>query len=102
MNKFTLQAGMAALMAVFIQQETQAATIATFTDPGTTSFAFADDGNNGNGVGYLTAGNSDISVFLPLLGLTFSNASFTLTDSTGSALATTNAAKQRLSGSGHF
>lgn len=89
MNKVILQTGMAAIMAIFAQQNAQAATIASFTDPGTTSFQFADDGNNGNGVGYLTAGNQDISVFLPALGLAFSDASFTLTDRTGSALATT-------------
>ena len=63
--------------------------VATFADPGTTSFSFADNGNNGDGIGNLTGGNADISVNLPVLGLTFSDASFTLTDSGGGTLATT-------------
>lgn len=68
---------------------TQAVTIASFADPGSVSFNFHDDGINNNGIGYLSAANSDIAVLLPHLGLSFSNASYTLTNTGGGALATT-------------
>lgn len=90
MNKTIITASAATLLAGVIHSNAQAATVATFNDPGTQSFSFIDDGNNGNGIGHLSAGNSNIAVFLPELGLTFTNASFVLTDSTGSSLATTS------------
>lgn len=43
-------------------------TVAKFNDPGSISFNFVDDSNNGNGVGYLSAGNSDLSVVVPTQG----------------------------------
>lgn len=66
------------------------AVIATFADPDTLSFSFADTGSNTDGFGDLTALNNDISVNLPVLGLTFSDASYTMTDTGGGALSTTS------------
>ena len=67
-----------------------ASVVATFLDPDTPSFTFTDDGNNGNGIGSLAASNADIQVSLPLLGLLFTDASYTMTDNGGNALATTS------------
>jgi hypothetical protein len=70
--------------------------VATFEDPGTTSFIFVDTGTNNDQGGDLTAANADIIVSLPLIGFTagtgnsFSDASYVLTDSGGGALSTTS------------
>ena len=66
-----------------------AAIVATWPDPGTASFSFVDTGTNGDGVGELTASSSGLIVDVPQLGI-FTNASYTLTDSSGNPLATTS------------
>ncbi len=78
------------LLSLVFGSNAMAATIASFTDPGTQSFSFVDIGTNGDGVGQLTAANSDIEVLLPMLGVTFTDASYTLTDQSGGALDTTS------------
>lgn len=84
-----ITAALLTLAASGMAMQSQAATVASFADPGSLSFNFQDDGANNNGIGFLTAGNNDISVLLPHLGLAFTNASYTLTDVDGNALATT-------------
>lgn len=88
LQKFALMLAGATITAG-ISLQAGAVTVASFADPGSTSFSFQDDGINDNGIGYLTAGNNSISVLLPHLGLSFANASFTMTDLQGNALATT-------------
>ena len=67
-----------------------ASVVATFSDPGSTSFTFTDTGTDSDGIGELTASNSEIQVDLPVLGLFFSNASYTMTDTGGNPLTTTS------------
>lgn len=67
-----------------------ASVVATFLDPGSTSFTFTDTGSNNDGIGELTASNSEIQVDLPVVGLFFSDASYTMTDVGGNPLATTS------------
>jgi len=87
-QKFALMLAGATITAG-ISLQASAVTVASFADPGSVAFNFQDDGVNNNGIGYLTAGNNSISVLLPHLGLAFANASYTLTDLGGNALATT-------------
>ena len=89
LQKFALMLAGATITAG-VSLQASAVTVASFADPGSVSFNFQDDGINNNGIGYLTAGNNNISVLLPHLGLSFANASYTLTDLTGNALATTS------------
>ena len=78
----------AALAVCSLTTIAQASTIATFSDTGTLSFSFTDIGSNNDGIGSLDASNNDIEVILPSLGITFNDASFTLTDSNGGSLET--------------
>lgn len=87
-KKFALMLAGATITAG-ISLQASAVTVASFADPGSVSFNFQDDGINNNGIGFLTAGNNNIAVLLPHLGLSFANASYTLTDLNGNALATT-------------
>lgn len=79
-----------ALLFMGITGAANASVVATFLDPGSTSFTFSDNGNNGDGIGSLDAYNNDIEVNLPLLGLLFTDASYTMTDSGGNLLDTTS------------
>ena len=77
-----------ALCLIFIAGSASASVIATFLDPGTISFTFADNSDNADGIGDLTAINNDIEVDLPVRGQFFTNASYTMTDAGGGALTT--------------
>lgn len=81
---FTLGLGM-------VTSSANAALIATWSDPGTSSFSFVDNDDNNDGIGHLTASSTGInSLFLAQLGVTFTNASYTLKDTGGGALSTTS------------
>jgi hypothetical protein len=67
-----------------------AALVATWADPGTASFSFTDTGTNSDQIGDLTASSTELALNLPSLGVSFSNASYTLTDSGGNPLTTTS------------
>ena len=74
---FTLGLGM-------VTSSANAALIATWSDPGTSSFSFVDNDDNNDGIGHLTASSTGInSLFLAQLGVTFTNASYTLKDTGG-------------------
>jgi len=62
-------------------QSAGATVIATFSDPNTTAFSFANIGTNNDGVGDLTANNSGLSLDMSAsFGVTFPSTSFSLTD----------------------
>ena len=65
-----------------------ATVVATWADPNTPSFSFADAGTNSDGVGDLTASNTGIVLNLPVLGLTGLDASYVMTDSANNPLST--------------
>ena len=94
MNNQTMRAGLCALSTALLFLVSggiaNASVVATWADPTTNSFTFADTGTNDDGVGTLAASNSDILLDLPVLGLTGLDASYLMTDSSGNQLATTS------------
>lgn len=92
MNKYgALLSTLFALGLGLVTNSANAALIATWSDPGTISFSFADNSDNSDGIGDLTASSSGIiSLFLGQLGVTFNNASYTMKDTGGGALSTTS------------
>ena len=85
-----LWATLLALCSGFTAVNINATTIATWADPGSLSFTFVDTGTDSDGQGDLTAANTQISLDLPVLGLTGIDASYALTDLSGGALSTTS------------
>jgi hypothetical protein len=67
-----------------------ATVVATWADPNSLSFSFADTGTNNDGLGDLTASNTGILLNLPVLGLTNLDASYVMTDSANNPLSTTS------------
>ena len=85
-----LRGALSALFLLIASNAANAAVVATWADPGTNSFTFTDTGTNNDGAGNLAASNSDISLNLPVLGLTGLDASYLMTDLSGNELTTTS------------
>lgn len=90
-SKLSAICGLAALVVGTHSAAVNATVIASWSDNGSNSFSFVDNGINPDGIGDLSASSTGLTtLFLPVLNYTFTNASYTLTDTSSGALTTTS------------